>query len=532
MRTAHAGRRLLAALAVAAIALAGVGAPASAGGGPEQLRHQGRWLVDSTGRVVLLHGVNAVWKLAPYVAPNTAEGFTAKDADFLAANGFNAVRLGVLFAGVMPKPGVVDAAYLDKIDRIVQLLAARHLYVLLDFHQDDFNEKFTGEGLPAWAIHDDGLPFVPTGSFFTNYFTPALARTFDNLWANTDGLWDAYGAGWTAVAKRFGGQPYLMGYDLFNEPSAGSQALTCANVNGCPQFDATLQNFYDHVRATIRTADRGNLVWYEPQFFFNALSTSHFGRIDDPQVALSWHDYACAPAFAGSSVIPGDPDCAINEPRVMDNAETQRAAMGAGALLTEYGSHDDISDLARMTKLADDRLSGWMYWAYKAWHDPTGNPAAEGLFADDADLSTLKAPKADVLIRPYPQAIAGVPLALSWDPASRTMDLRLTPKVGVGPTDVFVPARHYAAGYEAVVTGGRVMSPAQARHLLVQANGSGEVRIVVRPSSGRPAEAPAPRTHLRSPTAGRLPATGSLPLAPLAALLILAAVLSRRRGLR
>ena len=142
--------------------------------------------------------------------------------------------------------------------------------------------------MPAWSIHDDGLPFVPTGSFFTNYFTPALARTFDNLWADTDNLWDRYAAGWAAVADRWADQPYLMGYDLFNEPSAGSQALTCANPNGCPQFDATLQQFYDHVRAAIRTKDRGNLVWYEPQFFFNALSASHFGPIDDPQITGSF----------------------------------------------------------------------------------------------------------------------------------------------------------------------------------------------------------------------------------------------------
>src|SRR3954452_25098975 len=182
-----------------------------------QLRHDGRWLVDSTGRVVLLHGVNAVWKHAPWAPPATAAGFPASDADFLAANGFNAVRLGVLFAGVMPKPGVVDTAYLDEVDRVVKVLAARHIYVLLDFHQDDYATRFTGEGFTEWAVQDDGLPFIPTCSFFTNYFTPALARTFDNFWGNTDNLWESYAKAWSAVAQRWAHQPYLMGYDLFNE---------------------------------------------------------------------------------------------------------------------------------------------------------------------------------------------------------------------------------------------------------------------------------------------------------------------------
>jgi endoglycosylceramidase len=512
---------LLAALAVA---------PAAAAQTPPQLRHEGRWLVDGSGRVVLLHGINAVWKHAPYVPPATAVGFTARDADFLADNGFNAVRIGVLFAGVMPAPGVVDPTYLDRVDRVVQLLAARHIWVLLDFHQDDYNEKFTGEGFPAWAVHDDGLPFAPTGSFFTNYFTPALARTFDNLWANTDGLWDRYAAGWSAVADRWADQPYLMGYDLLNEPSAGSQALTCANPSGCPAFDAKLQEFYDHVRAAIRTKDRGNLVWYEPQFFFNAVSTSHFGPVADPSVGLSWHDYACLPAFAGGSVIPGDPDCELNEPRVMDNAEAQATAMGAGTLLTEFGSHDDVPDLARMTRLADDRLLGWLYWAYKAWDDPTGNPAAEGLFASDADLSTLKAPKADVLIRPYPQAVAGVPLSLSWQASSREMALRFRPR-GTGVTDVVVPARHYGKGYDAVVSGGRVVSARGARHLLVRASGAGEVHVVVRPAAARAAPA-TPSAPAAAP--GRdLPATGLPPaLAAFGAVALLLGLRRRQWAMR
>jgi len=36
----------------------------------------------------------------------------------LVANGFNAVRLGVLFVGVMPQPDVIDQAYLDSVDRV------------------------------------------------------------------------------------------------------------------------------------------------------------------------------------------------------------------------------------------------------------------------------------------------------------------------------------------------------------------------------------------------------------------------------
>jgi endoglycosylceramidase len=56
------------------------------------IKNAGRWLTDERGRVVVLHGMNMVNKLPPYHP--AAIGFGAKDADFLAAQGFNTVRLG------------------------------------------------------------------------------------------------------------------------------------------------------------------------------------------------------------------------------------------------------------------------------------------------------------------------------------------------------------------------------------------------------------------------------------------------------
>jgi hypothetical protein len=171
-----------------------------------------------------------------------------------------------------------------------------------------------------------------------------------------------------------------------------------------------------------------------------------------------------------------------------------------------------------------------MYWAYKAWDDPTGNPAAEGLFASDGDLSSLKAPKADVLIRAYPQAVAGTPVSVSWDGAAKVMDLRYRP-TGSGVTDVFVPARHYGRGYDAVVTGGRVVSARGARHLLVRASGAGEVHVVVRPAAagggaGVGGGAPGAPGRLRT-----LPTTGlSAGLGAVAGLLMLLGLMTRRRA--
>src|SRR5258707_2350235 len=108
--------------------------------------HAGRWITDARGRVVVVHGVNMVYKRPPY-APD-AIGFDDADAAFLAREGFNAVRLGVIWKAVERQPGVYDDDYLERLAKTVTLLRRRHILTQLDFHQDQLNERFYGEGFP------------------------------------------------------------------------------------------------------------------------------------------------------------------------------------------------------------------------------------------------------------------------------------------------------------------------------------------------------------------------------------------------
>ncbi|MGH8461940.1 MAG: cellulase family glycosylhydrolase [Stenotrophobium sp.] len=446
------------------------------------LHRDGRWMVDSANRVVLLHGVNVVWKAAPYYPPDTAAGMTAADADFLAANGFNAVRLGVLFAGVMPTQGVIDSGYLDQIDRTVQLLASRHIRVLLDFHQDMYNEKYQGEGFPPWANYDDGLPNDAVHGFPLNEFASViLNHVYDNFWANKNNIWDDYRNAWIAVASRWRDQPYLLGYDIFNEPWPGTQWPTCFEID-CPLFDATLQKFQQYELAGIRSVDQSHFAFFEPQQLFDFGAPSGFGAITDPALGLSWHDY-CSSTLTASYNLPVElPDCTIIEPRTMGNAATQTAAMGAASLMTEFGASDDLTDIGRVAQLADQNLVGWTYWSYKTFGDPTGSAQAESLFSNDSDLSTLKQAKAVLLIRPYAQAIAGAPTAMAFDTTSKIFTLSYTPRASTAPTQIFVPALQYPNGYTVNVSGGQVTSPAGASILTItNTSGAAQVSVEIDP---------------------------------------------------
>src|SRR3954453_18065282 len=227
------------AITTAAVFLA-LAAQAAAAAGPAQpLGHNGRWITDHHGRVVLIHAVNMVYKRPPYYPK--AAGFGANDAHFLHRHGFNGVRLGVIYKGVEPKPGKYGNGYLKHIADTQRTLSGNGVFSLLDFHQDMYNEKFQGEGWPDWQVQDDGLP-NPRNGFPGNYLTnPALWRAYDHFWANdTVGgvkLLNRYAAAWRHVARAFRDRSRMLGYDILNEPFPGSQLATCANPAGCPAFD-------------------------------------------------------------------------------------------------------------------------------------------------------------------------------------------------------------------------------------------------------------------------------------------------------
>ena len=482
---------------LASLALVALSATVAAAAAPSY-RIDAPFIRDRAGRAVFFHGVNAVWKLTPYYPPSTLFGdseatsyFDRRDADFLAANGLNSVRLGVLFVGVEPARGVIDERYLDRIARIVKLLKRSGVTVLLDFHQDLYNERYAGEGFPDWATIDDGIPATNELGFPGNYFTPAVTRAFDNLWANRDTLWDEYRNAWQRVAARFGGMRNVVGYDLFNEPWPGSQVSTCANPEGCPVFDTqVLQPFYEHVVAGIRAADARSIVWWEPNVtndFGAANGVGTITPIGDPasNQGISFHAYCLIGGLAPGVSRTNDPACPTQEQLAFQNQVGAAARNGSGLFLTEFGASDESADIARVAAQADAAMISWHYWAYGSWSDPTGNPNEEGLFADDLDRpGSLKQAKADLLIRTYPQAVAGTPQSFAFDPTTKrfTLTYEAAPTIRK-PTIVFVPvARHYGGHYEVAITGpARVTSAPDAPLLQVRNTGDpGDVAVMVK----------------------------------------------------
>ena len=122
----------------------------------QQITVQSERFVDPQGRQVLLHGINMVNKNANagYLGDEGPELFAAM-ADW----GSNCVRLGVIWDGLEPEPGVYDEGYLQGLDRQIAWAGEYSLNVFLDMHQDLYSVCFS-DGAPEWATLTGGQPHV------------------------------------------------------------------------------------------------------------------------------------------------------------------------------------------------------------------------------------------------------------------------------------------------------------------------------------------------------------------------------------
>jgi endoglycosylceramidase len=452
--TAARGVALIAALV---LFTSGCVVPALSGGGVvprAAVRSDGRWLVDAHGRVVGMRGVNFVQKFPP-VTPGSV-GFDDDDAAFLAREGFNVVRLGVVFGSVMPAPGVIDRAYVAGIAHTTRVLARHGIYVLLDFHQDGYGPAVHGNGFPEWATLTDGLPNPPAQ--FPLYYVqnPALQRAFDNFWLNRPGpdgvpLQTHYAAAIVAVAREVVHEPRVLGYDLMNEPWPGTNWSPC--LTGCPEIErARLLPFEKRMADAIRTVDRAHLVFSEPFTLFN------FGQADTVVPArgrgnaLSFHVYTTTPA---------------DEPAVVQHALDAANSRDVPPLATEFGATSDPATIERITSTIERGLVPWVFWSYdeNLIIDKTQPP--EGANVRDATL--------EALARPYPAATNGTPTAWNYDATNGELQFTYSTRIPDGRrasaftvTEINLGEHAFPAGYRVSVRGAQVVSDADAPTLLLR----------------------------------------------------------------
>lgn len=340
-------------------------------------------IVDSNGRQVLLRGVNVnthvdYWQYRPDFV--TKFPFTEKDADLMAAMGWNMVRVCISWSKVEPKPGEYDEAYLDEVSLTVDKLAARGIYTLLDLHQDAWGATLAAppgaeyaegraaggwDGAPGWATFDDGVDRTEGKHRELN---PAVLVAWSHFFKNTAGpdgvgIRDRYVAMFGHLVKRFAGNPAVAGYDVMNEPNQFHD-----------ETHPVLSEFYADALKAMRAAEQEvgapkRLFFFEPSIAWHAVGFPPPAPFEhDDQVVYSPHLYQ-----------EGINDGKLEDAFARAARESVELYKGAPVVTSEWGgspnrAQDPEDDyFERHLREQDRYLFGAIIWT---WHTSSGDPHA------------------------------------------------------------------------------------------------------------------------------------------------------------
>lgn len=439
---------------------------ASSGVALPKLKVQGATFRDPAGRVVFLRGANYSHrtKSKPHVSWQKPEHFAQ-----MRAWGFNCVRYLLQWDAIEPEPGMFDEAYLDHVEKAIQWAAAEGLYVLLDMHQDLYASIFGGDGAAAWAAVDNlNNPNIFLQPWYLTYFTPEVRASFDRLWTDTK-LQDHFCASWAEVAKRAKTYAHVVGYDLFNEPFPGNETPW--------SFEhVKLSAFYAKVATAIRQADPGAILFVEPAAVTaNAGLPTGLQPLEGP-VVYAPHYYDPIIMFGGPHMGPWPAKIAFGVMNV------QASSFGAPLFIGEFGTFRERPDAAQILRdqcgvMDEMLLAGWTYWDYNP--DLSTNTLLEVDTLALTDAQGKEHPGMSAVVRPYARAVAGDPVAMSFDLSTHTFTLTLQNAKLFLPTVLYLPPRHYPT-----VT---VTAPGPWKHdpssgtLTYWAVSSQEQTIIVRP---------------------------------------------------
>jgi endoglycosylceramidase len=198
------------------------------------------------------------------------------------------------------------------------------------------------------------------------------------------------------------------------------------------------------------------------------------GPLPFKRVVFNFHTYC-----GDRSPVTGNPTdlikCLQAEETAASEQDITRLSMGSAAqpsgpaiFMSEFGATTSVPLAGFDVEWAGLDQLGWIYWAWKYYDDPTGS-SAEGLVQPDGSYS----PIVTVLSRTYPQAVAGDPNSVIFNPFTGAFNMVYAPTAAAhGVTTIAIAAsQHYPNGWCSAVKGGQITSKPGASHLTVQTVG-------------------------------------------------------------
>ena len=432
-----------------------------------------RQMVDEYGRIRFYHGVNAIYKVFPFLPITTHfdKDDSLSDEDFsnLKNWGLTFIRLYMPWEGVEPIRGQYNYTLLNEIQKIVQRAQKYNITILLDAHQDLLSKKFCGEGIPEWAVLSNtsfpkpvrseisrdelGYPIIEDClniTFAKYYFSYDLGQTFEDLYTNKENLADSFAAFWRQVASQFKNEPNVIGYEILNEPFFANLYGNLKEVIDFGYGDYHfLQPFYRKVHDLVREVDNETLLFFE-----NIVMAMTVGFTEGPggveyndRQLYSYHVYC---GFTPTDLFMKYICQGIDW--FQFNGKLSKAKdLGFATFLTEFGalfsSDREIDEIAHVAQKAENNWQSWAYWQFKNFHDITTSSlgSQEGFYHENG---TLQEGKVKALAVTYMYALCGEPVTNNFDRGTGNYKVEFVPKAcGNGKnSEIYISEDYYYKG--------------------------------------------------------------------------------------
>jgi endoglucanase len=250
---------------------------------------------------------------------------TEQDIARIAELGFDHVRLPINSRVLLTDDGALRADGFGLVDRVVQWCERHGLWVLLDLHGAPGGQ--TGTNI------DDSPNGRPELFMDARYRRMTVAL-------------------WREIARRYHDRTTVLGYDLLNEPLPNEWRH---------RYGRALIRLYEEITAAIRAVDPHHLVMYEGPHW--AIDVSVFTRVLDPNSALQFHRYWCAPERASIAAYL-----------------EARDRLGVPIYMGE-GGENTPEWIYSATRLYEQHGIGWNFWPWKKLDtrtSPVSAPAPDG----------------------------------------------------------------------------------------------------------------------------------------------------------
>jgi hypothetical protein len=289
---------------------------------------------------------------------------------------------------------------------------------------------------------------------------------WEEFWENkNDQQYTTYINAWKVIWERFKDEPYVLGYDIVNEPRKLKMKLSYKDLT-----DKYLIPLYQ------RIIDESHKINPDKKILFQSIFMNKGEKIDNNQYAeitspIHRKNIIFAPHIYQSNV-----DFIQKN---MDRFDKESEMLKAPILIGEWGfptfARTDTTLVGNwgqlkyremyirtaevFDKMGVGSIKAWFLGNRTMQNFLKPGPSTWSIFSDKTDAGTVERKYiTDIIARPFPQAIAGDIQSFFFNFAKRELDINIIADNSKGASKIFIGAnRHYPDGFSIIINNDFVM---------------------------------------------------------------------------